>query len=197
MVRAGIRSLLNRADDIKIIGEANDGSEALQLAESLEPDVLVLDLEMPRLTGVEVAQRLRAKGLRVRILALSAYNDREYITGMLANGAAGYLTKEEALETIIEAVRGVARGEDGWVSESVAERITTWMKKRKSNLEGLTEREVQLLHLVAEGKTNQKIGQELGIKTKTVEKHLRAIFVKLGVGSRIEAVDIARKSGHI
>ena len=113
VMRDGIRNLLDKAIDIEVAGEAGDGVEALRLVEELDPDVLLLDMELPGLKGVEVAQRLQASGAAVRILALSAYNDEEYIRGLLASGAAGYLLKEEIPGTIVEAIRGVARGERG------------------------------------------------------------------------------------
>jgi DNA-binding NarL/FixJ family response regulator len=126
MVRTAIRKLLEKATDIAVIGEADDGAEALRLAEDLAPDVLLLDMEMPGLHGVEVARQLQAGGSAVRILALSAYDDQQYILGMLTSGAAGYLTKEEAPRILIEAVRGVARGERGWVSRWVAAKMAAW-----------------------------------------------------------------------
>lgn len=122
-VRAGLRSLLARADDIQIVGEASNGEEALRLVETLTPDVLLLDVEMPRMNGVEVARHLREVGAQVRILVLSGYNDRQYITALLSVGASGYLTKEEVPDKIIRAVRGVARGEGAWISRRVASQL--------------------------------------------------------------------------
>lgn len=113
-VRAGIRNLLEKASDIEVIGEARDGEEALKLAEDLSPDVLLLDMEMPQMSGVEVARKLRAQGSPVRIVALSAYHDRQYIQAMLSTGASGYLTKDEAPEKIVGAVRSAAQGQDAW-----------------------------------------------------------------------------------
>lgn len=123
VVRIGIRNLLSRSPDIAVIGEASNGVEAIQLVNDLRPDVLLLDMEMPELDGVEVARRLRAARSPVKILALSAYNDKQYILAMFDQGAAGYLTKDEAPEKIIEAIRGVAAGEQGWMSRKVAARL--------------------------------------------------------------------------
>jgi DNA-binding NarL/FixJ family response regulator len=123
VVRRGIRRLLNKAPDIEVIGEARDGSEALRLVDELQPHILLLDVEMPLLNGIEVARQLNKISQNVKILVLSAYDDREYIQQMLANGAAGYLIKDEAPERIIEAVRGVAKGETGWVSPHVRAKI--------------------------------------------------------------------------
>ncbi len=125
VVRIGIRNLLNRSKDIQVVGEADNGIEAIRLVNDLNPDLLLLDMEMPELDGVEVARRLRAEKSPVRILALSAYNDKQYIQSMLEQGAAGYLTKDEAPGTIVDAVRGVANGERGWFSRKVAARLST------------------------------------------------------------------------
>ena len=191
VVRSGIRNLLEKAAGIEVVGEANGGEEAIRLAESLLPDVLLLDMEMPDLKGVEVAQKLREMGSPVRILALSAYDDRQYILELLSNGAAGYLVKEEVPETIIEAVRGVARGEQGWVSRRVASQMADWIHNEEPGRMGLTTREMDVLRLVVAGKTNQEIGIALGISEKTVEKHLEGVFSKLGVASRVEAAVVA------
>lgn len=198
VVRAGIRNLLERAPDILVVGEASDGAEALRLAKELVPDVILLDMEMPGLNGSEVAQALQASGLQVRILALSAHDDRQYIQELLANGAAGYLIKEEVPEAIVEAVRGVSRGEQGWVSRRVAAQMSNWMREDvQEDRSGLTTREVQVLQAVVGGKTNQEIGLELGISEKTVEKHLEGIFSKLGVASRVEAAVHAVREGWV
>lgn len=132
-VRLGIRIILERAPDIAVVGEASDGFQALRLVEDLMPDVLLLDMEMPGLKGVEVAQRLKAVGSPVRILALSSYDDKQYILGLLATGALGYLVKEEAPEKIVAAVRGVARGERGWISQRIAAQIAAWDPQEKES----------------------------------------------------------------
>ena len=131
-------------------------------------------------------------------MALSAHDDKQYIQELLANGAAGYLIKEEVPEAIVEAVRGVARGEQGWVSRSVAAQMTNWMREdSQEDRMGLTSREVQVLKAVVAGKTNQEIGLELGISEKTVEKHLEGVFSKLGVASRVEAAVHAVREGWV
>ena len=190
VARQGACNLLSKAGDIEVVGEASNGLEVLNLVKTLSPDILLLDMEMPDLTGTEVARQLQAAKSSVRILALSAYDDREYIQGLLASGAAGYLTKGEIPQTIVNAVRGVARGEQGWVSRSVAAQMVTWSQK-ETNESVLTKRELDVLKLVVEGKTNQEIGLTLGISDKTVEKHLDGIFSKLQVRSRVEAAVLA------
>lgn len=197
VVRSGIRNLLEKAPDIVVVGEASDGTEALRMVKELSPDILLLDMEMPGLSGNEVAQALLKEGASVRILALSAHDDRQYIQELLANGAAGYLVKEEVPEAIIEAVRGVSRGEQGWVSRRIAAKMSTWMREERSERMSLTPREKEVLASVVAGKTNQEIGVVLGISEKTVEKHLEGIFNKLGVASRVEAAVQAVREGMI
>jgi len=197
VVRTGIRNLLGRSPDIQVVGEASTGEDALRLVDELTPDVLLLDMEMPGLKGVEVAQKLHEAGTPVRILALSAYDDKQYIQELLENGAAGYLTKEEAPDTIIDAIRGVSQGEQGWVSRRVAAQMSVWMREEEQDSTKLTNRELEVLQLVVEGKTNQGIGLALGISEKTVEKYLEAVFGKLGVSSRVEAAVFAVREGLV
>jgi DNA-binding NarL/FixJ family response regulator len=197
IVRSGIRNLIEKANDIEVVGEANDGTQALRLVQELAPDVLLLDMEMPGLTGTEVARRLKGALPPVHILALSAYDDKQYILGLLSSGAAGYLTKEEVPEAIVEAVRGVARGEQGWVSRRVAAQMVAWTRDDDVSKSPLTDREVEALRLVVAGKTNQEIGVALGISEKTVEKRLESIFSKLGVASRVEAAVCAVREGLV
>ncbi len=186
VVCKGIHELLQSATGINVVGEANSGNKALQLVESLRPDVLVLDIEMPDINGVEVVNRIVQKSLPVRILGLSSYDDRQYISQLLSLGASGYLIKDEMPENIVEAVRGVARGEKGWVSRKVAAILGNILEGREDRND-LTDREFDVLRLVTHGKTNAEIGLALGISEKTVEKHLDMIFRKMGVVSRVEA----------
>ncbi len=199
VVRSGIRNLLERAPDIVVLDEASDGEHALRLVSEHAPDVLLLDMEMPGVSGLEVARQLQASASTVRVLGLSAYDDEEYVFGLLASGAVGYLTKEEALDTICDAVRGVARGEEGWLSR----RATLKLMQRKqadnrvSPAPGgsLSPRERQVLQLVADGLTNDQIAEHLGISDGTVKNHVTNIYTKLGVGARAEAVAWAWRNG--
>jgi DNA-binding NarL/FixJ family response regulator len=123
VMRLGIRNLLSRSTDIQVIGEASNGLEALEAVENLHPDVLMLDMEMPIMDGVEVARRMRAADSPTKILAFSAYNDKFYVQSLLDMGASGYLTKDEDPSTIIEAVLRVADGEKGWLTHKAASRL--------------------------------------------------------------------------
>lgn len=190
VVRGGIRMLIETDPDIVVVGEANGGREAIKLVEDLQPDILLLDMEMPDMNGVEVARRLEADRTAVRILALSAYDDAQYIRSLLSHGAAGYLTKDEAPEFILEAIHGVWRGENGWLSRRVAARLS-FLAREEPDDKGLTPREKQVLAKIVAGKTNQEAGLELGISDKTIEKHLMSIYTKLGVSSRVEAAVLA------
>jgi DNA-binding NarL/FixJ family response regulator len=191
VTRAGVRKFLSKASDIDVIAEAENGTQALAMAKELQPDVLLLDIELPGIKGIEIARELQAAHSPIRILVLSSYDDKQFIFGMLGNGASGYLTKEEIPETIVEAVRGVARGEKGWVSRRVAAIMSAWTQMDEVSSKHLTPREFDVLKWVVKGKTNQEIGVELGISQKTVEKHLESVFAKLKVTSRVEAAVLA------
>ena len=195
VVRAGIRNLLEKVVDIEVVGKASTGQEALNLVDNVHPDVLLLDMELPDIKGTEVAQRLQSSKSPVKILALSAYDDGVYIRELLELGAAGYLIKEEAPETIVEAVRGVAYGEQGWVSRRIAAQMVSWVRGDEREGLKLTAREMEVLKHVVEGNTNQNIAAKLGISEKTIEKYMEAIFAKLGVASRVEAAVYAVREG--
>jgi DNA-binding NarL/FixJ family response regulator len=191
ITREGIRRFLEKAPDIEIIGETDNGDDTLQMSLEQNPDVLLLDMEMPGMSGVEVAKALKAADSHTRILALSSYADRQYIFGVLSSGALGYLSKEEIPQTIVDAVRGVARGEKGWLSRKVAAILSSWTQSNDLDEKQLTNREIDVLKGVVSGRTNQEIGQELRISPKTVEKHLESIYTKLKVASRVEAAVLA------
>ncbi len=197
VVRAGIRVLLEQTPDIVVVGEAGDGAAALRLVDELAPDVLLLDAEMPGLTGVEVARQLQAAGSPVRVLVLSAHDEGRYVAGLLASGVAGYLLKEEAPQVVIEAVRGVARSRQGYFSPAVAAKIAGWARGEAPESVELTEGEVAVLRLVAAGETNRAIATMLGIGEKAVEKRLESVFDKWEVTSRTEAAVRAVREGLI
>lgn len=195
-VRKGIRNLLEKPADILVVGEASNGPQALKLVQELNPDVLLLDVEMPGMNGNQVAAELRERGSLVRILVLSAYDDKQYIIGMLESGVAGYLTKEEVPEILVTAVRGIAHGNKGWVSQRVASQIASW-KKRKGEQSTLTKRELAVLQLVSEQTTDQEIAEKLGISKEIVERHIKHLCTKLQANSRIELVSLAKQHNFI
>lgn len=197
IVRNGIRGLLENASDINIIGEADTGEAALRLIEEAGADVLLLDMELPDIPGTQVALKVAQNHPELKILSLSAHDDSVYVRQLLELGAAGYLMKEEAPEVILEAVRGVAQGQQGWISRGIAAQISGWMQGDAMEGSSLTRREQETLGLLVEGKTNQAIAAELKISEKTVEKHIKAIFEKLKVSSRVEAAVVAIKRGIV
>jgi DNA-binding NarL/FixJ family response regulator len=196
-VRRGIRGLLDKAPDIVIIGEASDGQDALRTVRELEPDVLLLDIEMPGMNGIDVARKLKQNGDEgVKILVLSAYDDQEYISEVLANGASGYIIKGEAPKWIVEAVRGVARGEKGWVSPRVAQKIRA-MKKDRDEEMILTYREIEILRLIAQGFSLADIRKQLDIDPELIDKQVLTLLKKLGAKTNEEAVAVAASEGWI
>ena len=193
----GIRDLLEPAIGISVAGEAHTGAEALQMIEALKPNVVLLDMKLPDMNGIEIIKKAYKAGTNARILGLSSYNDREFISELLTFGASGYLLKDEVPEEIINAVRGVAGGESGWVSRKVAALLSQILVREQEGGTDLTSRELEVLSLVVDGKTNNQIGLSLGISAKTVEKHLHAIFRKMGVVSRVEAAILAVQESMI
>jgi len=194
--RAGLRSLLQSSPGVEVVGEAGDGSQALALASELVPDVLILDIEMAGMNGIEVARRLREAGSPVRVLVLSAYDDEAYILQALAQGAAGYLTKEEAEEVVAEAVRAVARGQEGWLSRSATAKIVRIQREQaRAGERLLSDREREVLLLLARGEGNKQIARALRVSANTVKNHLANIYAKLGIHSRVEATLWARDHG--
>jgi DNA-binding NarL/FixJ family response regulator len=196
-VRSGLRHILENTPDIVVVGEASNGVQALELVEELSPDILLLDMEMPKLTGIEVAEKLKEKEIPVRILVLSAHDDRHYIQGMLKIGASGYLIKEEVPEILVKAVRGVAHGERGWVSSRVAQKINEWNRSDEKQEITLTQREREILRLVEVKLTEKQIAEHLGVSVDTIEKHLKLLFTKFKVNSTIELGALAKKRGYI
>jgi DNA-binding NarL/FixJ family response regulator len=187
-VRAGMRSILERHPHIVVVAEASDGEEALRKVEEHQPDILLLDVEMPFMNGRQVATTIKQRALPVQILAVSAYDDQHYIQGMLQSGAAGYITKDEVPDLLLEAVEGIARGEEGWVSRRVAKKIASWEDNLDSEQHTLTPRELEVLQLLKEKKSNQAIAADLGISLEVVNLHVKLLMAKLGVNTRAELV---------
>jgi len=174
-VRAGIRNILNRAEGIRVVGEAANGGDALKLARELSPDVLVLDVEMPEMRGTEVLKRLKREGDLVPILTLSAYDDRHFILEMLGNGSNGYLVKDEAPAVIVQAIRSISHGEKGWVSNQVALRIAVWLLEEMPRLLDLDDRQVAVLEGVQDDLRVDEIGRRLNMSRTQVRREIRGI----------------------
>ncbi len=169
VIRNGVKNILAATMDIRVIGEAGSGEEAIDLVNELNPDVLVLDMELPGKNGVQVTEELKASGSSVKILAFSGYEDREFIQGVLNSGAAGYLTKDEPGEVLVQAIRGVAGGQQGWLSRKVKAALVTMYQEDERPANRISPRESQVYGLISEGKTNKRIALELKISEKTVE----------------------------
>jgi DNA-binding NarL/FixJ family response regulator len=189
VVRAGICQFLEQADDIDVIAEADDGQEAMELIEEHQPDVAVLDIQMPKATGIEVTRWVRGHHREVGVLILTAYDDDPYVMAVLQAGANGYVLKTASPKEIIRAVRDVHAGNsalDSEIVQKIVAQVSTGIQDQP--VEKLTARELEVLALVAKGYTNKAIGVQLGISDRTVQGHLAHIFSKLQSGSRTEAV---------
>lgn len=184
---AGLQAHLDKTQDISVLGVASTGLGAVRGCLRYVPDVLVLDMEMPEMNGLEVVERLRQEKSPVHVLVLSAYEDPTYIQGVLDAGAAGYLSKQEPLPFVIEAIRGVANGKMGWLSRKIAslyERKSSASAKELSILDALSERERQVVLLLGEGLDNGEIAEALFITENTVKKHVNSAYEKLPVHTR-------------
>jgi DNA-binding NarL/FixJ family response regulator len=206
VVRAGTRQLLERQPDLRVVGEAADGEEAVRLAKELKPHVVVMDVRMPKMSGVEATRRIKQEVPEVAVLVLTAHDDDEYVFALLQAGANGYLLKTAEMEELVKAIRAVAAGQsalDPVVTGKVVAQFASGrslpdvLANVKDEYEGLTEREMEILRLVGKGLTNKDIGQQLYISDRTVQAHLSNIFSKLGVNSRTEAVMYAVRRGWI
>lgn len=186
LVRRGIRALLEQADDISVIGEAEDGQEAVELVEQLKPDVLIIDIAMPRMNGIQATQRVRALGLATQVVILSMHSRPTLVRQALRNGARGYLLKNSITEELLLAVRATSRGET-YLSPEVSGIIVDDFlihqieAEKASPFNQLTPREREVVQLIAEGYTNNGIARLLNISIKTVERHRANLMAKLDV----------------
>ncbi len=202
IVRQGTRNLLEREEDLEVVGEAGNGEEAVKLIDQLKPDVAIIDIAMPKLNGVEVTRQIKPRCPSTAVLILTAYDDDEYVFALLEAGAAGYLLKDVDSQEVVRAVRAVHAGESVLhpvIARKVIGRFRPPLAevgKQKPAIE-LSEREMQVLKLAAKGMSNKDIAGELLISMRTVQGHLGAIFNKLGVGSRTEAIFQAVKRGWL
>lgn len=190
VVRKGIRELLTDEPDIEVIGEARDGREAVRLATTLQPDVVVMDIAMPELSGVEATKQIRDAAPNVRVVALTAFDDDPYVYGLLNAGAKGYVLKTAESSEIVRAVRAAAQGQTA-IDPAIAPKLVSRATQPARHWDDLTERELDVLRLAADGLTNKQIGAKLKISNRTVQNHLANVFGKLGVASRTEAVTTA------
>lgn len=198
VVRAGIRQLLEHAGNIQIIAEASDGEAAKQLIQTHHPDVAVLDIQMPKASGIEVTRYARTNAPDVGILILTAYDDDPYVMAVLQAGANGYVLKTASIDELIHAVQEVHEGKsvlDAVITQKLMAHMFSGQKS--SVIEELTNRELEVLSLAAKGFTNKAIGIHLGISDRTVQGHLAHIFDKLQANSRTEAVMRAISLGYI
>jgi len=198
VVRAGIRQILEHAGDIEVVAEADNGEAAQDLVGEYHPDVAVLDIQMPKATGIEATRWIRANSKDVGVLILTAYNDDPYIMAVLQAGANGYVLKTASPDELIQAVRDVHEGKSV-LDASVTQKLMAHMfsGSKTGSVEQLTDRELEVLSLVAKGFTNKAIGVQLGISDRTVQGHLAHIFNKLQANSRTEAVMRAVSLGWI
>jgi DNA-binding NarL/FixJ family response regulator len=198
IVRAGIRELLEGAGDLQVVAEASDGGEAQTLIAKHKPDVAVLDIQMPKASGIDVTRWSRANMPEVGILILTAYDDDPYVMAVLQAGANGYVMKTAGADELIQAVRDVYEGKsvlDPHITRKLMANI--YHQPEREGLEPLTDREHGVLLLAAKGQTNKAIGVQLGISDRTVQGHLAHIFAKLQAASRTEAVMRAVSLGWI
>ena len=200
IVRQGLATVVNQEEDLKVVGQAGDGFEAVSLATKLGPDIVLMDLQMPGMDGVEAIKKIKEEAPDIGIIILTTFDTDEYIFRGIEAGAQGYLLKDSPPEEVLEAIRAVHRG------ESVVEpRVATKLLQRFSQLcrspaveaGGLSEREIEVLQLAAEGAGNKAIAARLVIGESTVKTHLIHIFNKLGVKDRTEAVTQAARRGII
>lgn len=212
VVRTGLRSFLNTHEDVKVVGEARNGEEALLCADEMKPDLVIMDITMPGMDGLEATRRLKARSPECLVLALTVHEDKQYFMEMLAAGASGYITKQAAADDLVAAIRAVASGQvylqpalARWLLDDyqrLAKQEQAQTKPTGSDapvvgLEILSQREREVLELVGQGWNNQLIGKQLGLSPKTIARHRERIMNKLNMHSRTELVKFAIRTGLI
>jgi DNA-binding NarL/FixJ family response regulator len=203
LLRQGTAELLRRDGSIEVVGEANDGEEAVLLAKQLRPDVIIMDVRMPKLSGVEATRRIRSELPKVQVLVLTAYDDDQYIFSLLQAGASGYLLKTAPIGDLLTAIHHVYAG-DPALSPSIAKKVVAKLSggnqpgsDEMSDVDQLTVREIEILQYLARGSSNRAIAEALFISDRTVQAHLTNIFAKMQVSSRLEAVLKAIRLGWL
>ncbi len=202
VVREGTRRLLESQEDFEVVGEASDGVEAVDLAKKCKPEIIIMDVSMPRLNGIEATRQIKALYPNMAILVLTGYDNDEYVFALLEAGAAGYLLKESSGEELIDAIRQVMTGEPV-LHPKIMKKVLNRLRSPSEDLpvqslgEVLSDREKEVLRLAAKGMSNMEIADSLTLSVRTVQTHLRSIFNKLGVGSRSEAIVYGLKKGWL
>ena len=200
IVREGTCQLIQREPDMEVVGEAGDGVEAVDLTDKLHPDVVIMDIAMPRLNGIEATKQIKALHPAISVLILTAYDNDQYIFAILEAGAAGYLLKNVRGRELVDAIRAVHDGESV-LYPTIARRVISHLMSPVSGIteaqaiESLSEREMEVLKLAAKGISNKDIANELFLSPRTVQAHLGNIFNKLSVGSRTEAIMCGLRRG--
>jgi DNA-binding NarL/FixJ family response regulator len=198
IVRSGLRLLLDRQPDMEVIAEAADGAEAVELALRERPDLCILDVGMPRLTGLQATREIKAQAPEMSVLILSMHRDERYLFEALKAGASGYVLKAEADQDLVEASRSVGRGEAFLTNAAERSLIRDWMSSDEEGpREPLTPREQEVVKLIAEAHTNAQIAEVLHLSEKTVESHRANVLRKLGMRDRVELVRYAIRRGLV
>jgi DNA-binding NarL/FixJ family response regulator len=195
VVRGGLRLLLERQPDMEVVGEEEDGAAAVTEVLAHRPDLAILDVAMPRLTGLQATREIKARAPGVGVLILSMHDDERYLFEALKAGASGYVLKQKADRELLDAVRAVGRGEPFLTNSAMGSLVRSWMADESR--EPLTPREQQVLKLIAEAHTNREISELLVLSEKTVESHRASILRKLGMRDRVELVRYAIRRGLI
>jgi len=196
IVRQGLKLILSAHVDLEVVGEAANGREAVDLADKLRPDIVLMDVQMPELNGIEATRKMVAANPRVRILVLSMHKESVYVREILKAGARGYILKDAIDTELLNAVRSVARG-DGYISPAVSSALNDKVRDSNNPVDMLTTREREVLLLIAEGKTNKEIATHLNLSVYTVDSHRGKIMEKLNLHSAGELVRFAMKNGLV
>jgi DNA-binding NarL/FixJ family response regulator len=198
IVRSGLRMLIDRQPDMEVVAEAEDGVSALESTQEHRPNVAVLDVSMPRMTGLQAAREIRAHAPDTRVLMLSMHDDERYFLEGLEAGAAGYVLKRAADKDLIDAVRTVADGRTFLSDDAQKTLMDEWLEGGSTDVDdGLTPRELEVVKLIAEAYTNRQIAETLKLSEKTVESHRTNVFGKLGMRDRVEIVRYAIRRGLV